>query len=794
MIQLFFKLFARNVAGNKLYTLLGILGLVVGLSGSYILFLWVNHEISYDRFHEDSERIYRVVREDYIEGVWIRNVFTPVPLANELPKRYPGIIAGTSVWSEGQHTFSNDNSRLMANFHYCSENFFSVFDFPMVEKSGGSAFPHPNSVVISKDFAMKMFGSTDCLEEEIIRHFFGTTSYYISAVVDVPENSHFNFEVLVPYVSSQAFSFAHSDWSLNAANYFKLDKKAGLNGMQINEMKSILQSKSNPTTRISFQPLHDIYLFTDFDDGFSTKKSSYTFVRLTSVIAYALLALSIINYIMLFTSRSEARGKEIAIKKLMGVGRVKLIALYSLEILLVTYVALFFSLLLVNLILPFLNGISGKTLKLIPGWEFGFYFLITGFSVSLLSASYIAFYLSRFSSLNLLRGKSDFSPRFRINTLVAILQLAFATGFVIFSLSLLAQFRYINKKEKGLETTNVLAMSTRAFGYNYTFVKNKLLAHSNILNVTAGGPPPVDYQFSPVQQIRWEGMELPADLDVTVMNVDPDYLKTFQIELIEGEFLPPDMNIEKHFDGYYMENTPVIINERFKNLMGMKEPIGKTLYMSRFDANGIIKGVVKDFHFRPLTHSIEPLIMFYYPEGFTHMYIKIGEADLPSTMIYINEVANEFKRGEDIVFTFFLEDAIKAQYKEQFAVNHFVFAATLAIIYLAIMGILGMVSYNMVREKKVITIRKIYGADTMDLKLFYIRKTLMLFVWGYLPTIVISWYIVERWLSAFAYVYNPFISISLAVLLAGLGMVSLLVILSVNRTCSVNPADSIKKL
>ncbi len=497
---------------------------------------------------------------------------------------------------------------------------------------------------------------------------------------------------------------------------------------------------------------------------------------------------------MLFTSRSEARGKEMAIKKLMGVSRAQLVGQYSLEILVVTSFALFLSFVLVRFVLPFVNSLSGKTLLLIPGWNSGLYIIITGISVSLLSASYIAFYLSRFSPLDLLRGKSDFSPRFRINNLVATLQLAFAIGFVIFSLSLLAQFRFMSNKEKGLETKNILTMPTRAFGYNYISVKNRLLSHSNILDVTAGGPPPVDYQFSPVQQIRWEGMELPTDLNVTVMAVDPDYLETLKIELAEGEFLPQDMSIEKYFAGHYRERTPVIINERFKSLMGVENPIGKTLYMSRFDANGIITGVVKDFHFRPLTNNIEPLIMFYDPEDFSYMYIRIGEGDLTSTMEYISRIANEVKKGEDVVNTFFLEDAIQAQFKEQSAINQFVFAATIATIFLAIMGMLGMISYKMVRDKKNITIRKIYGADSGSLRFLYVRKILMLFLYGYLPALIISWYVVHRWLSGFAYIYNPFSLIALIVLLAGLVMSALLVVLSVNKTCSINPADLIRKL
>ncbi len=796
MFDLFVKLFIRNLLKSKQYVFLGMLGLVIGLSISYMLFLWINHELSYDRFHNDSHLIYRILREDNVEGNWIKNVFTPVPLAYDLVQRYPGIAASTSVWSEGQRTFSHNESKLIANQHYSSESFFAVFDFPVVEKAEADFFPHPNSAVISKEFALRMFGSTDCLNKLLERHFFGKTNHYVSAVVDVPENSHFSFDVLTPYIGidNDWYKNARTNWGLNAANYIKLDREGALDKSQIEEMKTLLQTQSNPHTLISFQPLHDIYLFTDFDDGFSQKKSSYTIVRLMSVIAYALLVLSIINYIMLFTARSESRGKEMAIKKLMGVGRVNLILQYTLEILVVTYFALIISLLLIQYALPYVSSLSGKSLNLIPGWILVLYLLATGISVSVLSAGYIAFYLSRFSSLNLLRGKSDFSPRFRINTLVATLQLAFAIGFIVFSLSLIAQFRYISNKEKGLETKNILAMSTHAFGYNYVSVKSQLLSHSNILSVTAGGRPPVDYRFSPVQQIQWEGMELPIDLNVTVMPVDPDYLETFQIELLEGQFLPKDMSIDRYFAGHYLERTPIIINERFMKLMGLEDPIGKSLYMDRFKANGVIIGIVKDFHFRPLTSRIEPMVMFYDPESFGYMYIKIGEGDVVATMDYINRIADEVKKREDIVNSFFLEDALKAQYKEQLAINHFVFASTLATICLAIMGVLGMISYKMVRDKKNITIRKIFGADINDLLFLYVKQTLKLLLWGYIPALIVSWFVVDRWLSAFAYVYNPFLLISLSVLLIGSAMMIVIVVLSIHKTCSTNPAVLIKKI
>lgn len=729
-----------------------------------------------------------------MEGDWVKNVFTPLPLAYELVQRYPGITASTSVWSEGQRTFSYKESKLIANQHYCSESFFSVFDFPVVEKAEADFFPHLSSAVISKVFALRMFGTTQCLGRELEQHFFGKTSFFISAVVDVPENSHFGFDVLLPYSSNSWFRNAHSNWSLPAVNFIKLATEGPLDTRQIEEMKSLLQTQSNPRVRLSFQPLHDIYLFTDFDDRFSQKKSSHTFVKLISVVSYALLALSIINYIMLFTSRSESRGKEMAIKKLMGVGRGNLIGQHTLEILLVTLIALAFSMMLVNFILPYVNNLSGTSLHLVSGWNLGWYLLIAGVTVSLLSSSYIAFYFSHFSSLNLLRGKTDFSPRFRINTLVATLQLAFAIGFVIFSLSLLAQFRYVSNKDRGFDAENILVMSTNAFGYDFVTLKSRLLEHSSILSVTVGSLPPIDFQFAPVQQIQWEGMELPAYLDITVMAVDPDYLQTFQLELLEGEFLPQEMSIDRYFAGHYLERTPVIINERFKNLMGIKDPIGKSLYMDRFKANGIITGVVKDFHFRPLTHNIEPMVMYYNPEDFGNMYIKIEEGDVAATMDYILGLADEVKRREDIVNAFFLEDALKTQHSEQSVINHFVFGATLATICLAIMGMLGMLSYKMVRDKKNITIRRIFGADIMQLRFLYARKVVMLFFLGYIPALVVSWLVVDRWLSAFAYVYNPFVLIALAVLLFGLTMMIVLVFLSIHKTCSTNPADLIRKL
>lgn len=794
MIRLFFKLFSRNLLSNKVYVLLGMLGLVVGLSGSYILFLWVNHEISFDRFHKDSQLIYRVVSEDYIEGEWVKNVFTPVPLAYVLPERYPGIVAGSSIKRGEEHSFSHGTSTLMASLNFCSEDFFSVFDFPVVEMAGIKFFPHPNSVAVSKAFALRMFGTTNCLNKELIHEFYGKTSYYISAVVDVPENSHMDFDVLVPYSSIGPFGNAKTNWRLSSANYLKMDRRWALDDAEIQEIRGLLQTQSTPNTRLRFQPLHDIYLFTDFTDGFSRKQSSYTTVRLISVIAYALLALSVINYIMLFASRSQARGREMAIKKLLGESRIKLITHYSFEILLVTFVALFLSLVAVSFALPMVNNLSGKSLQLIPGWNLGLYMLITGISVSILSAGYFAIYLSHFSSLNLLRGKSDFSPRFRINTLVAILQLAFAIGFVVFSLSLMAQFNYINSKDRGLGTENIMVTSIMPFGYDYVALKTRLLEHSNIRHVAAGGPPPIDYQFSPVQKIQWEGMELPTDLDVTIMGVDPDYLKTFQMELVEGVFLPEEMSVERHFSRYYADRTPIIINERFKAMMGTEDPIGKSLSMDRFSVKGVITGVVKDFHFRPLSHSIDPLIMFYDPECFTHLYIRIDDEDIVSTMDYISRVADEEKRGGELINTFFLEDVLKTQYRQQFSVNHFVFASTFATICLALMGILGMISYKMVRDQKTITIRKIFGADVMALRFLYIKQTLKIFFAGYVPAIAVSWYATDRWLSAFAYVYHPFLQISLGVLLAGMATIVLLVVLSVNKTCSANPADLIRKL
>ena len=314
----FFQLFTRNIYKDIGLILINIFGLSVGIAISILIYLWILYELDFDKFHEDYEKIYRVIRISTEGESLKKNTLVDLPLARALKSNFPQIESATAVsCNNSPKDFLIGEKLMKLKMSYIEESFFKVFSFPIVAKADSLFLPHDHSVVITRNCALKLFGNTDCLGEEITLSFYGKKELKVSAIIDNPENSHLQFEILLPFSSSRVLLSNMNKWNtVRAVCYIKFKEKRAVTKKEFEELRKFLMDKAGQEALLSFQPLEDIHLHTDFPDRFAFENSDIRYVRIFILSVFLLLIISNINFVILSAARSEKRRKEIAVTML----------------------------------------------------------------------------------------------------------------------------------------------------------------------------------------------------------------------------------------------------------------------------------------------------------------------------------------------------------------------------------------------------------------------------------------------------------------------------------------------
>lgn len=746
----YIKTSLRYFRKEKLYTFINVLGLSIGITASTFIALYVINQLSYDRFHNNADRIFRVtyrLRTSTADFHHARTapLYGPT-LKNDFPqiKYFIRIHTGSEIIKYYEQSFETDK------FFYTDPDVFNIFGFRLISGDPNTVLANPYSITLSQSEAFKIFGDKNPIGKTILLA--DTLVYNVTGVFeDVPSNSHFKPKYLATY-SNPNIKWMNM-WGNNTYyTYIKLNSDNAITSLRAaipQFVDKYLSSRMDEGEKLDiiFQPVKDIYLYSQTRSELEPG-GNITYIKILLIAAFFILLVASINFVNLSLARSSGRTKEIAMRKIVGAGKHNLIYQFVGESILLTFAATLIAIILISTILPYFNEFTGTNLKvtaenisiLLP--IVLLFVLVLGTAAGL----YPAIIVSSINVVKVFASKSStssgHSPFFRrmLITIQFVVSITLITGTIIFS----SQLNFIQKKDLGFNKEQILVVPFSSYYNevikNYDALRNSLLLNPGISNVTMSGDIPGNMNTS--LSYYAEGMPINSSDAITAMIVEPDFIKTYNMKIVAGR----DFSRESQSD---YENA-MIINESAVKTIGWSTPeeaIGKRFDMIK---NGKIIGVVKDFNFYSLHKTIEPVAITYWSDWFGLISIKINTDNLSETIAGIKDVWTELFAGRPFNYSFFDQDFDKQYEADQKFQQIFLLFALLTIL-IACLGIFGLVSFSAERRTKEIGIRKVLGAGESGLVFLLAKEFIFLVVIANLIAIPISYMISSNWLNNFAY-------------------------------------------
>jgi putative ABC transport system permease protein len=738
MLCNYIKIALRSMKRHKAHTFINITGLAVGFACSMLIALFVFQELSYDRFHENADRIYRIALPD--------DVNTPPALAPTLQEAFPQIEAATGFANlRIKRVKYQDRVFYESPIRSATHEFFDIFSFPLVRGDRANALKEPNTVVLTRSMAARYFDyGVDPLDKMII---IGDEDYRIDGVLeDIPENSHFRFECLV---SNNSFDWYHQNiWGMNwMATYVLLRDPSDVSYIEskLPDLITAYIYNGNPEHdyRYIMQPLTSIHLHSDlrFELG---SNGDFGNVIIFSTAALLIIIIACINFMNLTTAKSMVRIKEIGIRRAMGSTRKQLIQQFLGESTFMSLLSLAVGLILVFAILPAFHLLVGRQIGLaginlwtvIPGM------VCFSIVIGLLAGSYPAFHLSSFRPVYLTKGTlagGRTSSRFR-NGLV-VFQFVVSIVLLVGTFTVYRQLNYVQHKNLGFNKDQVLVIKNlEPDPLKSEALKQKLMQHPNIVSVSSSGNLPGEE--SGRQATAIEGTDVS---DLNLYSCDYDYMETLQLEMAEGRFFSRDFGTD---------TAGLILNERAVSVYNIENPIGRrfTVNLGR-TISGTVIGVVKDFHFRSLHEPIQPLGMVYGIKkgwGINYVSVRMNTNDVTGTIQYIKDTWKSVNSTMPFDYTF-LDEEYNSLYASELAAGRTTLIFCILAIVVCCLGLYGLSTFVIERRVKEIGIRKVVGASVKEIVWMLSRSFLRWVLLAFVLAVPLAWIVMGRWLQNFAY-------------------------------------------
>lgn len=758
MLKNYLKTALRNIKKHKGYSFINIAGLAVGMACCILIFLWVQDELSYDGFHRNSDRIYRISYAEEIGGSYDHYSHSPFPAAGAFTAEIPGITAYTRLWKRtglikhGQKIFDEKN------IFYADKDFFRIFTHSFIEGDPGTALEKPGSIVLTRDMAAKLFGDKEAMGETLNLSEDGDLK--VTGVVDnVPDNSHFHFNYLVSMntVKGERAEFL-DDWLvITGWSYVLLDENADTRLVE-EKMAAVVEKYTGEDAgkygiKLSYflQPLKDIHLRSHLE-GEIEGNGDIRYVWVFSLIAVFILVIASINFMNLTTACSSKRQKEVGLRKVLGAHKKRLILQFLTESLSLTFFALISATCLISFLLPFFNKLTGKNISQTAIFSEGVLlaFLVLAVITGLAAGSYPAFYLSSFLPVETIRKiRQKRSGRPALRNVLVVIQFSISIALIISTLVIIRQLNFMKNQKLGFKKDRVLALHIRGKGITQQaeVFKNTLKDSPDILEASysIGIPGNTDI----VMTTFLEGKPDNTAFTLHYILADHDFLKTYEIDLLKGRDFSRDLGSDSA--------GAFLINETAASKLGWGEDtIGKKIGISREMMRPIV-GIVKDFHYRSLKETIGPLAIFLRPQSRSYLSVKMNTENISQTLSFIEKTWKRFENERTFEY-FFVDENFDALYNSEERLNQIVtFFAAIAI-FVACLGLFGLASYTAEQSTKEIGIRKVLGASAGSLFFKLARNYIKWVLAANLIAWPLTYFMINTyWLSSF-----PFrISISL---------------------------------
>ena len=630
--------------------------LVIGITSSTLLFQWVLHELSYNRFVEDGDRIYRLVSLDKATGTKYPGAVCQ--LREDLPAAVPQVEECVTVYSQYRTTQNpctvrdmERNESIEVKSLTTSDNFFKVFTFPIVEGE-----PHhilqPNEAAISKEMAQKFYDGS-ALGKPLAYSYMGLeTVYTVALVVDVPSNTHLPFEVVVP-LSSHELNLYRNIIETQPI-YVKLKENALFSKAEMKQLANIQMEKYDKQAILQFQPLYDIHLHTDFVDPTSVGNGNASYVWIIIVGILLIVAVTVMNCATLDVSYSVRQTKNRVVKRVLGCSEWRIFSGNMLETLLITLVAMGLSLLAVWLLLPTFQSWIGVPVQLC----FDKYLLVFCLSLLVLlplaSSLFGQYCLRSVAFPDVLKGKMRHLKGIQISNASSMIQVGISSLTAVFTLVILSQLSFMRHADKCVDTSNIVSINSLITPcYKVASIRNELMKSPDIYSVgLCRGDFSKPNGF--MNEVEWEGREEGNNAVFQSLVTDGYFQEMVGMELLAGDYLSKDLDVDDYFDGKYSGQWEYVVNEAAAKAMGwsVEEAVGKEMSTYASGAGRIV-GVVKDFHFSDMRTNVSPLIMEYGPEALPNIVVKIAPENRQRTLAFIQETIRSINYTDVFSYSFF---------------------------------------------------------------------------------------------------------------------------------------------
>ena len=782
-----------NLKPKHKHFLINGLCLTIGITAATLLFQWVLHEFSYDRFVEDGDRIYRLVSVDKATGV--RHSAAVCQLRYDLPDAVPQVEECVSVIS---HYSSNYNPYTIRDMErnetfsvtalQTSDNFFKVFTYPVVEGELHHIL-QPNEAAISSEMARKLYGGAALGQPLACSYMFHETVYTVALVVDVPSNTHLPFEVVVPMSSGDLNLYRNITENQNI--YVKLRENALFSKTEMKRLANIQVEKYDTQAWLEFQPLYDIHLHTDFTDRNSVGNGNASYVWIIIFGILLIVAVTVVNCATLDVSYSVRQTKNRVVKRVLGCSEFRIFSGNMLETTLITLVAMAFSLLAVWLLLPAFQSWIGVPVQLRFDKSLFIFCLALLVLFPLASSLFGQYCLRSVAFADVLKGKMRHLKGIRISNASSMLQVGISSLAAVFTVVMLLQLSFMRHADKGVDVSNIVSINSLVTPcYKVASIRNELMKNPNIQSVGL-----CIGDFSAPQgstsNVKWQGKAEGDDVVFQCLTTDGYFQEMVGMELLAGDYLSKDLDIDVYFEGTYEGNYQYVINESAAKAMGWspEEAVGKEI--SNITAGKIV-GVVKDFHFADMRNAVGPLIMYYFPENLPNIVVKIAPENRQQTLAYIQETIRSINYTDVFSYSFLGE---KELYHEERQVGHLSLLYFLTAMLLSLFGFFGVISYHLHQESVNMAVRKVYGATNREVMGHYLKTRLRLYVLPIFLATAMSVYFSLHWLQNFAYhVSVPLVmTVGLVSILSAFILLSLITSSVVQTVCSRKITDVLQK-
>jgi ABC-type antimicrobial peptide transport system permease subunit len=791
MFKNYFKIAFRNIIHQKVFSSINIFGLAIGMACTMLILLWVQDELSYDKFHKNADNIYLVIRENANDKMAVTSALLSPALKQELPE----VENSTCIMKlpEGfNFLIQNGDKGFEENVSFAASNLFDVLSFKLKKGDPATVLKDPNSVVITEEIEKKYFGNEDAIGKPLTISGFGQKIVAkVSGILEnVPSNSHLQIQIILPNDWFNP-SFMNLNWTNQSfRTYIKLKNNNDVQILSSKIKACEVRHFPNQNTKIlgySLIPLTKLHLFGN-DIKFFESTGDIKYVRIFLIVAIIILLIASINYMNLSTALSLKRTKEVGIKKTVGASRKSLILQFFGESLLLSFFALCFADLLVILFLPTFNQLVGKRLELSSNLPIfiSISFLITVIT-GLISGCYPAIFLSSFQPIQILKGKMKIgSGNLFLRKGLVVFQFALSTIMIIATIVVLNQLSFIKNSNLGFDKNNLTCIKmTGEANSKYDVLKNELLRNPDILNIShseamASGA------WTRTIGINWKGKQPNEEKPFWILHTDYNLASTYKIELSQGRFFSEQFPTD--------QTNAFVINEAAAKSMSLKSPLNEEIQV--WGRKGKIIGVAKDFHFDSFHTAIEPLIM-QIPDSnkknqrLNMISIRFKAGTLYNSMAFIEKTWKE--QMADIPFNYyFYDESLTRHYvADQRLGSIFNYFAVLSII-IACLGLFGLASLSVEQRAKEIGIRKVLGASISNITFILSKEFLIWIVVANLIAWPVAYFFMHKWLQDFAYR----IELSIWVFVLSGIMALMIAIFSVGfqtiKAAIVNPVESIR--